>query len=75
MTDVPPLEYQRHLFLERDLRTVTANTRQDGEELLALAARLEGRAHVTSYPFTEVDTALNDLARDALSGSAVVTMS
>ena len=75
MTDIPRLEYQRHLFLERDLRTVTANTRRDGEELLSLAARLGVRAHVTPYPFTDVDTALRDLANGALSGSAVITTS
>ena len=73
MSEVPPLEYQRHLFLERDLRTVTSNTRRDGEELLALSARLGVRAHVTTYPPDAVDQALRDLAADALAGSAVVT--
>ena len=37
LTDVPALEYQRHLFNERVLKSVTANTRRDGEELLRLA--------------------------------------
>ena len=40
LSDIPPLDYQRHLFQERQLRSVTANTRRDGEEFLALAARL-----------------------------------
>ena len=39
LTDIPPLNYQRHLFQERTLRSVTANTRADGEEFLAFAAR------------------------------------
>ncbi|WP_165763497.1 MULTISPECIES: cation-transporting P-type ATPase [unclassified Nocardioides] len=72
MSDVPPLDYQRHLFLERDLRTVTSNTRRDGEELLALAERLGVRTHVTTYGFDQVDLALRDLAAGRLSGSAVV---
>ena len=38
LTDVPPLDYQGHLFHERQLRSVTANTRADGAEFLALAA-------------------------------------
>jgi propanol-preferring alcohol dehydrogenase len=74
MSDVPPLDYERHLFYERDLRTVTSNTRRDGEELLGLAARLGVRVHATTYPFAETDRALADLAAGRLSGSAVVTL-
>jgi len=74
MTDVPSLDYQRHLFRERDLRTVTSNTRRDGEELLRLAARVGVRVHATAYTFTETDRALADLAAGRLSGSAVVTL-
>ena len=44
LTDIPRLDYQRHLFRERTLTSVTANTRADGEELLRLAARLGLRA-------------------------------
>ena len=42
MSDVPTLDYRRHLFLERDLRTVTSNTRRDGEELRAEISQLDG---------------------------------
>src|SRR2546428_10633340 len=40
MTPIPSLDYQQSLFLERNLRSVTANTRQDGQELLQLAAEI-----------------------------------
>ena len=40
MSAVPSLDYERHLFHERTLRTVTANTRADGEDLMRLAARM-----------------------------------
>src|SRR5205823_7834419 len=36
LTDVPTLNYERHLFHERELRSVTANTRNDGREFLAI---------------------------------------
>ncbi len=72
MSDVPPLGYQAHLFNERDLRTVTSNTRRDGEELLRIASRIPLRLHITTYPFDAVDRALGDLAAGRLSGSAVV---
>ena len=73
LSDVPTLDYQRHLFLEKRLTTVTANTRADGEELLRLAGRLQVRAQVTSYPFEQADTALDDLATGQLTGVAVLT--
>jgi propanol-preferring alcohol dehydrogenase len=73
MTDVPGFDYDRHLFLEKTLTSVTANTRADGEELLRLAPRLGVQVHVTEYAFDEVDRALADLAGGRLTGSAVIT--
>ena len=45
LTDIPQLRYAEHLFRERSLCSVTANTRRDGTELLAIAApyRCSGR--------------------------------
>lgn len=73
LTDIPPLNYQRHLFLERDLCSVTANTRQDGREFLAAAARIGIRVTVSRYPLSRAPQALADLAADRVSGAAVLT--
>ncbi|WP_089302982.1 zinc-binding alcohol dehydrogenase family protein [Haloechinothrix alba] len=72
LSDVPTLDYQRHLFLERDLRSVTANTRADAAEFLDLAATHRFRVHTTSYPLSEADTALADLAHGRVTGAAVL---
>jgi propanol-preferring alcohol dehydrogenase len=72
LSDVPPLDYQRHLFQERQLRTVTANTRDDGERFLAEAVAARVRVHTTPYPFQEADRALADLWHDAVNGAAVL---
>ncbi len=72
LSDIPVLDYQRHLFRERTLTSVTANTRRDGEELLRLAAALDVEAHVTTYPFDRAGAALEDLAAGRLTGAAVV---
>ena len=72
LSDVPRLDYDRHLFQERQLRSVTANTRADGEELLALAARLPLRISTTPYPLEAADRALADLAGDRVTGAAVL---
>ena len=75
LTDTPPLDYQRHLFGEREIRSVTANTRADGEELLALAADHDVRVDVQPYDFMAADRALLDLAEDRFAGAAVLTVS
>ncbi|HET9871301.1 MAG TPA: zinc-dependent alcohol dehydrogenase family protein [Propionibacteriaceae bacterium] len=72
VSQIPPLDYQRHLFYERCLRSVTANTRRDGEELFRLAARLPIRVHTTNVDFVDLDRAMNDLAHGRASGSIVV---
>lgn len=72
VSDIPTLDYQHHLFRERTLTSVTANTRQDGEELLALAARLGVRSTVTTFPFDHADQALDDLKQGSFAGVAVL---
>lgn len=73
LTDVPPLEYQRHLFLERSMRSVTANTRADGRALLAHAGTHRLQVATTGYPLDQADRALADLAADRVQGAAVLT--
>ncbi len=75
MSDIPQLTYERHLFREKTLTSVTSNTRADGEEFLRLAARLGVRATVTPYHFEQARQALIDLANDAVHGAAVLDMS
>jgi alcohol dehydrogenase, propanol-preferring len=74
LSDIPGLDYQRHLFRERTLTSVTSNTRADGEELLALASRIGLRATVTPYPFEQAAEALDDLSGDRVSGAAVLML-
>jgi propanol-preferring alcohol dehydrogenase len=72
LSEIPVLDYGRHLFNERRLVSVTANTRRDGEEFLALAAAVPVRATTAAYPMDEADTALRDLAEDRVTGAAVL---
>jgi alcohol dehydrogenase, propanol-preferring len=75
LSDIPSLDYDAYLFQEREMVSVTANTRRDGEEFLALAAEIPVRATTTEYPFEAADVALEDLARDAVNGAAVIRVS
>jgi len=72
LTEIPPLNYERHLFQERTLRSVTANTRQDGRDFLAHVAAHPVRVVVTPYPLDRADHALADLAADRVTGAAVL---
>ncbi len=72
MSDVPALSYQGELFQERTLTSVTANTRRDGEELLAVAAEIPIRPVTTSFPLELANVALQRLKRGDVVGSAVL---
>ncbi len=72
LSDIPSLSYEALLFGERKLRSVTANTRADGETFLGLAARLGVRASTVPYPMAEAPRALADLKHGRFSGAAVL---
>jgi propanol-preferring alcohol dehydrogenase len=74
LSDIPALDYDRHLYQERQLRSVTANTRADGEDFLALAARLGLRVTTRPYPLDRADEALADLAEGRFTGAAVLVV-
>ena len=72
MTPVPSLHYERDLFYERTVRSVTANTRADGEELLAEAARIPIRPATTTFPLEDANRALALLKRGGFAGAGVL---
>jgi propanol-preferring alcohol dehydrogenase len=72
LSDIPVLNYQTHLFEERTLCSVTANTREDGREFLRLATEFGIRPTVTAYAMRDANRALSDLASDRVNGAAVL---
>jgi alcohol dehydrogenase, propanol-preferring len=72
LSNIPGLDYADQLFQERRLRSVTANTRSDGEQFLALAERFNIRPTTVGYPMAEAPAALSDLAYGRFSGAAVL---
>ena len=73
MSDIPAMTYDDHLFRERDLRTVTANTRADGDAFLRLARSLSIAPEITRYSFDHADAAVDALRAGRASGSLVLT--
>jgi alcohol dehydrogenase, propanol-preferring len=72
LSDIPRLVYAEELFREKQLRSVTANTRADGEEFLRLAVALGVRPTVTAHPLAEADRVLADVAAGRVTGAAVL---
>lgn len=72
MSDVPAMAYEPHLFHEKTLTSVEANTRRDGERLLAVAAAIPIRAHRRIFAMDEANAALQTLERDGFEGTGVL---
>lgn len=71
---IPAMEYDSTLCFERDLRSVTANTREDGRSLLAEAAKIPIRPHIKSYPLEAANRAFQDLKAARINGTGLLTM-
>jgi alcohol dehydrogenase, propanol-preferring len=74
MRTIPAMEYEPHLFHEKTLRSVEANTRQDGEDLLREASAAGVRPSVTTFPLEAANDALVALKADRLNGTGVLVV-
>jgi len=74
MSDVPGMKYEECLFHEKNLRSVTANTRADGEGLLREAEKIPLHPKVTLFPLEEANRALRMLKADRIAGSGVLVV-
>jgi propanol-preferring alcohol dehydrogenase len=74
LTDVPALNYDRHLFQERELRSVTSNTRDDARALFAEANAAGVRIQTTAYPLQDANRALADMKQSKTDGTPVLLM-
>ncbi len=72
LTDIPPLNYQRHLFQERQIRSVTANTRADARAFLDFSTTHRLHLAGPQYDLQDADRALSDLAAGRITGAAVL---
>jgi len=74
MSDIPRMHYETHLFYEKNIHSVTANTREDGMELLRIASEIPIRPEVDVYPLHEANRALLDLKLGRIEGSGVLAV-
>lgn len=74
MSAIPSLDYDRDVFGERVIRSVTANTRQDGIDLLREAAAIPIKPHTIRFRLEEANRALQELKAGTFQGAAVLTI-
>lgn len=75
LSDVPAMNYERELFYEREIRSVTANTRADGRELFVEAVDAGVQPQITTYRLEDANQALIDLKHDRIAGTGVLLLS
>jgi len=74
LTPIPILDYEKHLFYEKEIRSVTANIRRDGEEFLEIAGKIPIRTHTVPMSLADANRALQMLKADQLKGAAVLSI-
>lgn len=72
LSDVPAMNYERHLYQERELRSVTSNTRADARSLFAEAKAAGIRVQTTAYPLKDANRALADMKQSRVEGTPVL---
>ncbi len=74
LSQIPALDYEQHLFYDREIRSVAANTREDGRELLEEATEAGVEPHVITYDLEDANRALQDLKHSRVSGTGVLAV-
>ncbi len=69
---IPEFDYDRLLWGERQIRSVTNMTRADARDFLHLAAQIGLRPRVTTFPLAQANHALMAVKNDAVDGAAVI---
>ena len=72
LSDIPALNYACHLYQERELRSVTSNTRDDARALFAEASAAGLRLQTTVYPLHDANRALADMKHSNADGTPVL---
>ena len=75
MTAIPAIDYDRDLFGERTIRSVTANTRQDGLDFFRDAAAIPIRPRTQRFMLEKANQALQQLKAGMVKGAAVLQVS
>lgn len=71
---MPAFDYDELLWGERQIRSVANMTRADARDFLEVAAAIELRPIVTTFPLDQINEALIAVKEDAINGAAVILL-
>jgi len=74
MSNIPAMDYRKHLYDEKVLRSVANATRRDGEEFLAAAAETSIQTSTTTFSLADANEALAAIKHGKISGAAVLLL-
>lgn len=69
---IPQFDYDRLLWGERQIRSVTNMTRADARDFLQLAAEIKLKPQITKFPLEKANEALQAVKNDVIDGAAVI---
>ena len=72
--DLARIDYPRHLWMEKEIKSVANVTRRDVREFLELAAEIPIRPEVETYALADANRALVELKRGRIRGAKVLTV-
>ena len=75
MSPVPEMDYVKYLYHERTIRSVANATRQDGEDLLKIAAEIPIRTTTSIFPLEEANEVLKLMKDSKIDGAAILKTS
>jgi propanol-preferring alcohol dehydrogenase len=68
------LDYQQHLWLEKEIKTVANITRRDVNDFLCLAAKINLQSEVQVFALSQANKALLELKTGNIRGAKVLNM-
>ncbi len=74
-SDIPAMNYEKHLYYEKKLLSVANSTRKDINECLSVCGKAEVKTDIEVFPFTQANKVLELLKKSEISGAAVLSFS
>jgi alcohol dehydrogenase, propanol-preferring len=72
---IPEFDYDRLLWGERQIRSVTNMTRADARDFLRISSEIGLKPKTTAFSLDQVNDALMAVKKDAIEGAAVIVLS
>ncbi len=73
-TELLTLSYTKHLWMEKEIKSVANITRKDVEDFLGIAAKIPIRAAIEEYTFDLANEAIMDIKNQRIRGAKVLVI-